>query len=355
MTTLPSTPLVAVALSGGVDSAVAAALLLEQGYPVVGVTMRLFQHEQHLHDAQRVAEHLGIPLHVYDFRSVFERRIIRYFCDEYAAGRTPNPCVFCNPELKFGLLFDQAHRVGAQKLATGHYVNVEYEPQAQRYILKTAATEVKDQSYFLYRLTQAQLARSLFPLAGLTKAEIRTRASDLGLHTVAAKAESQENCFVLDQSTQQFLAAHLPSEAHRPGPIVDRAGNVLGQHQGIYRYTIGQRRGLGIALGTPRYVLAIEPATNTIVIGEEADLLRQEFRVTQLNLIAGDRWSTPLEVAVKIRYRNSPTPARVLAGRHADELRVRLATPQRAITPGQSAVFYQGRTVLGGGVIQENA
>jgi tRNA-specific 2-thiouridylase len=345
--------IVAVAMSGGVDSSVTAALLVEQGYSVIGVTMQLFQHPQNITDAKIAADKLGIPHYVYDFRQEFQERIIRYFCDEYTAGKTPNPCVLCNPQIKFGLLFEKARESGAQLMATGHYVNVEYDKTTRRYLLRSATTEAKDQSYFLYRLTQEQLARTLFPLAGMMKEQIREKAKELGLDHVAAKEESQENCFVADQSYQQFLEDYLPPEAKTPGPIVDTEGNVLGQHQGIYLYTIGQRRGLGIALGTPRYVVAIDPQKNTIIIGENAELFTREFFVRDLNFIAIDRLTSAMDVEVKIRYRNPATPARILPGKHDDEVKVILETPQRAVTPGQSAVFYQGDIVVGGGVIQK--
>lgn len=352
MVSWQNTAIVAVAMSGGVDSSVTAALLLEQGYSVIGVSMQLFQDPQHITDAKIAADKLGIPHYVYDFRQAFQDRIIRYFCDEYTAGRTPNPCVLCNPQIKFGLLFENARESGAQLMATGHYVDVKYDGAARRYVLKAATTGAKDQSYFLYRLTQEQLTRTLFPLAGMTKARIRKKAKALGLDHVAAKEESQENCFVADQSYQRFLEDALPPEAKKPGPLVDIAGNVLGQHQGIYLYTIGQRRGLGIALGSPRYVVAIDPEKNTVVIGENADLFTQEFLVGDLNFMAIDQLTSSLDVAVKIRYRNPATPARIIPGKNADNVKVILETPQRAVTPGQSAVFYQGDLVVGGGIIQ---
>jgi tRNA-specific 2-thiouridylase len=314
--------------------------------------MQLFQHPQNIADAKIAADKLGIPHYVCDFRQEFQDQIIRYFCQEYTAGRTPNPCVFCNPQIKFGLLFEKVKEFGAHLMATGHYVKVDYDESTQRYLLRSATTSAKDQSYFLYRLTQEQLARSLFPLASMTKEMIRHKARALNLEHVAAKAESQENCFVGGQSYQQFLEEYLTPEMKKPGPIVDTTGKVLGQHQGIYLYTIGQRRGLGIALGTPKYVAAIQPEKNTIVIGEDADLFTQEFFVRDLNFIAIDRLTAPMQVEVKIRYRNPATPARIIPGNHHDEVKVILKTPQRAVTPGQSAVFYQDDIVVGGGIIQ---
>lgn len=343
---------VAVAMSGGVDSSVAAALLLEQGYAVIGVTMRLFQDTHNIDDARKTADAVNIPHYVFDFREVFEARIIRYFREEYAAGRTPNPCVLCNPLIKFGLLFDKAHELGADLFATGHYVNVAQHETTGRYMLKAASAKGKDQSYFLYRLSQEQLGRTLFPLATHAKDEIRDRARRFHLDHVAEKAESQENCFVGEQSYQQYLEQSLDTEARKPGPIVDTQGSVLGEHQGIHRYTIGQRRGLGIALGKPCYVVDIHADANTIVVGENSDLMRDTCRVRDMNFSAIAPPADPLGCQVKIRYRHAATPAIITPGPNTDEFTVRFETPQRAITPGQSAVFYQDDLVLGGGTIQ---
>jgi tRNA-specific 2-thiouridylase len=356
---------VAVAMSGGVDSSVAAALLLEQGFDVFGVTMRLPQPEElqakapisnnaepsYIHDAQKAAEILGISHIVIDIRKEFHEQIIRYFCQEYARGRTPNPCVLCNPRIKFGRLFDYAHELGADRLATGHYVKLQYDRPSHRYLLKTADNLAKDQSYFLYRLSQTQLARTLFPLAGFTKDMIRQKAGELGLDHVAEKSESQENCFIADQSYQDFLQDYLPASAKSSGPIVDTEGHVLGEHQGIHRYTIGQRRGLGVALGSPRYVIAIHPETNTVVVGEDHELFTREFLVNDLRFIALEKLSGPLDCLVKIRYRHAATPATIYPGDESDTIKVVLQTPQRAVTPGQSAVFYDQDCVLGGGII----
>lgn len=344
-------PPVAVAMSGGVDSSVAAALLNEQGYAVIGVTMQLFQGAENLDDARRIADALDIPHRVFDFREAFEARIIRYFCDEYLLGRTPNPCVICNPLIKFGLLFEKAREHGAERFATGHYVDVARAGQHGRYTLKAASATGKDQSYFLYRLTQEQLARALFPLAAYTKVEIRALARRFGLD-VADKAESQENCFVGEQSYQRYLAEYLGPEAGTPGPIVDLQGRVVGEHQGIHRYTIGQRRGLGVALGSPRYVVAIRAKDNTVVIGENADLMQADCRVRDLRWLSSEPPAAPLDCRVKIRYRHAATPAAIMPGPEPGEIIVRFETPQRAVTPGQSAVFYDGGLVLGGGIIQ---
>lgn len=359
--------LIAVAMSGGVDSSVAAALLQEQGYSLLGVTMRLpeaYELKQsggidfsaaplpsYITDARFVAEKLGIPHVVVDVRQTFQEQIVEYFCAAYRVGRTPNPCVLCNPQIKFGILFEHAQRYGARFLATGHYVQKIYQPETRRYTLQASNNIAKDQSYFLYRLTQAQMAHALFPLANLSKAAIRQKARELDLHHIAEKAESQENCFLAGQHYQQFLENYLLSDVNPPGLIVDTSGHILGEHQGIHHYTIGQRRGLGIALGSPRYVVAIHPETHTVVIGENHELFSSKFLVTHLNFMAIERLIEPTNVQVKIRYRNAATPATILPGDGDDEALVVLERAQRAVTPGQSAVFYDGDLVIGGGVI----
>lgn len=360
----PTESIIAVAMSGGVDSSVAAALLVEQGHSVIGVTMRLPQPDElrkkgtvehaepsYITDAKKTANILGIRHVVVDLRDEFQERIINDFCEEYNAGRTPNPCVFCNPQIKFGRLFESASTLGATELATGHYVKREHNQRTGRYLLKTAANTAKDQSYFLYRLTQEQLARSRFPLASFTKDLIRQKARSIGLNYVAEKAESQEICFIKDQKYQQFLQEYLPATSNKPGAIVDTSGNVLGQHQGIHHYTIGQRRGLGIALGSPRYVVAIHPDTNTVVIGENHELFTQKFCVHNLNFVAIEKLTVQTECLVKIRYRNTAKPATIKPGNHTDKVIVNFQTAQRAVTPGQSAVFYDEDIVLGGGII----
>ena len=359
-------PIIAVAMSGGVDSSVAAALLLEQGHSIFGVTMRLPQARElldgaqhapeseepaYLRDAQRAADILGIRLLVVDVRQAFRERIIQYFCEEYVAGRTPNPCVVCNPLIKFGLLFDHSAAAGAERLATGHYVKAEYQAASGRYLLRAASDAAKDQSYFLYRLSQAQLARAIFPLGGMTKADIRERAKYFGLTHVAEKAESQENCFVANQSYQAFLQQFLSSRP-KAGKILDTQGHEVGTHQGIHLFTIGQRKGLGVAFGSPRYVVEIRPDANAVVIGENHDLFASRFAVKQVNLIAVERLREPLRCRVKIRYRHAAAPATVLPTAQPDEVLVALDEAQRAVTPGQSAVFYNEDVLIGGGVIE---
>lgn len=359
--------LIAVAMSGGVDSSVAAALLQEQGYPLLGVTMRLPEANElkqssetgfsetpapsYISDARLAADKLGIKHLVVDVRQAFRDQIVEYFCAEYRAGRTPNPCVFCNPQIKFGILFEHAQRYGGLLLATGHYVQKIYQQETQRYALQASNNTAKDQSYFLYRLTQAQLAHALFPLASLSKEAIRQKARELGLHHIAEKAESQENCFLAGQRYQQFLEDYLPPDVNFPGIIVNTRGQILGEHQGIHHYTIGQRRGLGVALGSPRYVVKIDPETHTVVIGENHELFSSKFLASNLSFMAIERVTEPIHVQVKIRYRNTATPATIVPGDRGDEVLVVLEQPQRAVTPGQSAVFYDGDLVIGGGVI----
>lgn len=360
--------LIAVAMSGGVDSSVAAVLLQEQGYPLIGITMRLPEpHELHhsttaadrtssfpsyIEDARLVAEKLRIKHFVVDVRKTFKEQVVDYFCTEYHHGRTPNPCVICNPQIKFGTLLEYAQSCGADLLATGHYVQILYKQQTRRYVLQASDNTAKDQSYFLYRLTQEQLAHAIFPLASLTKEAIRQKARELDLHRIAEKAESQENCFLAGQRYQEFLEDYLPSGINSPGPIVDTDGQIVGEHQGIHHYTIGQRRGLGVALGSPRYVVAIRPETHTVVIGENHELFSSKFLVTNLNFMTIERVTEPISVHVKIRYRHTAAPATIFPTDAQDEVLVVLEHPQRAVTPGQSAVFYDDDLVLGGGIIQ---
>ncbi|MFC2170205.1 tRNA 2-thiouridine(34) synthase MnmA [Acidobacteriota bacterium] len=354
---------VAVAMSGGVDSSVAAALLKEQEYDVIGLTMNLYplpkEHcrEKNLksccgwgsiEDAHRVALTLGIPHFVVNLKELFEKRVILDFCEEYRRGKTPNPCIRCNQYIKFEELLKRAKRLGADYLATGHYARVMYEPGLGRYVLKKGKDKQKDQSYFLYTLTQDQMARTLMPIGFFTKNEVRKKAKEFGL-PVAQKPESQEICFVPDNNYAGFLKNKIP-EAFLPGDIVDLKDQVLGQHQGILFYTIGQRQGLRIAAPHPLYVLEINAEKNTIVAGTNRQLYKKKLLVSQINMIAKERISLPLAVRTKIRYKHKEAKA-LLTPLDSKQVQVEFEEAQRAITPGQAAVFYKGNTVVGGGTI----
>ena len=351
-----------VGMSGGVDSSVAAALLVEQGVDVVGVTLRVWPWREAADDARRfgsccspetvgdaraVARTLGIPYYLLNAEEEFGRAVIDRFVAEYRAGRTPVPCVACNRDLKFGSLLHRAHAWDAAAVATGHYARVIQDGASGRWLLLRGADPVKDQSDFLWPLTQAQLAAARFPVGDLTKAEVRAHARRLGLVT-AAKPESQEICFIPDDDYRRFLRERDP-QIFRPGPIVDIAGQVVGEHRGLAAYTVGQRRGLGLA-GSARYVVDLDDATNTITVGAAGDLDRDRLVATDVNFIACDPPREPIDVEAKIRHTHQPAKAtvRVLDDGRAE---VRFGEPQRAITPGQSVVWYQGDVVVGGGVI----
>ncbi len=350
---------VAVALSGGVDSAVAAALLVEQGYEVVGLMMRLWSEGASdrsplnrccslaaVDDARAVARHLGIPFYLLNYELPFAEWVVGPFVVDYARGLTPNPCLACNRRLKFGLLLERAVALDAAYLATGHYARV--RRVGERWQLWRGRDGDKDQSYALYMLTQAELAHVLWPVGELVKEQVRAVAADLAL-PVAAKPESQEICFIADADYRRFLQSRIP-EAFRPGPIVDRAGRVVGQHHGLPCYTVGQRKGLGIAAPEPLYVLEVDTDRNALVVGTAAELGRPSLVAQAVNWIAGTAPPGPLEATVRIRLHGREAPATVtpLAGGRA---RVDFAAPQRGITPGQAAVFYDGDVLLGGGTI----
>jgi tRNA-specific 2-thiouridylase len=350
-------------MSGGVDSSVAAALLREAGREVIGLTMNLFGLPRAVcaseelrsccgasarRDAGAVAAALGIPFYTADFRRTFEKAVIEDFVAEYARGRTPNPCLRCNRFVKFGPLLRRAGRLGATAVATGHYARVERDAGSGRWLLRKGLDPDKDQSYFLFPLTQAVLARTLFPVGSLRKPEVRALAEKWGL-PVAHKPESQEICFVPDDDYAGFLRARAP-EAFRPGAIFDLAGRPLGRHAGIAHYTIGQRKGLGIAAPRPLYVVGIDAAANRITAGPNEALFRRSLIVEDLHWVGIAGLAAPRPASVKIRYRHAEAKA-VLHPEDGGRIAVEFERPQRAVTPGQAAVFYEGDVVLGGGTI----
>ncbi len=346
---------VVVAMSGGVDSSMAAALLKEEGYEVIGVMMRLWAPEgvtnrccspEAAEDARHVCQILGIPFYLLNFEEKFKRYVVDYFEREYAQGRTPNPCLECNRHLKFGLLLRKALALGAVYLATGHYARIEHNG---RYQLLKGVDRAKDQSYALYMLGQEELARLLFPLGGYTKEEVRSLARKTGL-PVAKKAESQELCFVPKAGYGRFLQDYSGLKP-QPGPIVDLAGNTLGEHRGLAYYTIGQRRGLGIAAPQPLYVLRIDVERNALVVGRAFDLRCGGLLTRATTYVTGETPPGPMEVTAKIRYKAKEAKALLdpLEGRRA---KLSFLDPQRGVAPGQGVVFYQGEVVIGGGIIE---
>jgi tRNA-specific 2-thiouridylase len=357
---------VVVAMSGGVDSAVAAALLRDAGHEVVGITMRLWPRSMAgasaqrydrccspsaVDDARQVAAHLGIPHYLFDFEREFEARVIAPFADAYARGRTPNPCVACNQELKFGALLQRALALEADRVATGHYARVGRDPATGRATLRRGADRQKDQSYFLAGLTSAQLARALMPLGELSKAETRRLAAAYGLR-VADKPESQEICFV-PGDYRALLMGRIP-DAFRPGAIRDLSGTVVGEHRGLPLYTVGQRRGLGLGGPRPRYAVRLDAARNELVVGEERDLHISDFVAAGMNFLAWDGRGGERRVLASVRYRQGPVPGRIRALPGGRAL-VRLDRPVRAVTPGQAVVLYDAEDaelVVGGGTIE---
>ncbi len=363
---------IAVAMSGGVDSSTVAAMLRAEGHNVVGLTMQLWNQRRlagregmpesvqgrccsldDVYDARRVAETIGIPYYVVNHEDRFERDVVRPFINEYLSGRTPIPCSLCNNHLKFDQLLTVAQQIGADAVATGHYARVEFDNDRHRWLLKRPTDRSKDQTYFLFGLTQEQLSRTLFPLGGMTKPEVRELARKHGL-ALAEKPDSQEICFVPGGDYKKFLDAYLAEQGDTlpdtAGELVTTDGRVIGEHNGIHNFTVGQRKGLGVATGSPLYVLQIKGDSRQVVVGEQESLYSRTLLARRANLISVDDLREPMRVSVKIRHRHEPAAASIeKTGTH--EMLVTFDEPQRAITPGQAAVFYDGDVVVGGGWI----
>ena len=346
---------VAVAMSGGVDSSVAAVLLIEAGYEVIGVTMQIWPSAQPafggccgleaVEDAKRVAYKLGFPHYVMNLRDIFARRVIADFCREYSLGRTPNPCIRCNQYIKFDALLERIKELDADFIATGHYARIDHSPNGYR--LLKAVDQTKDQSYFLYTLGQKELQHLLLPLGNLRKVEVRELAAKLSL-PVSAKRDSQDVCFIPDNDYRSFLASRIPLES---GDIVDTEGKVLGKHQGLAQYTVGQRQGLGLALNTRLYVTKLDATNNRLVVSTKDQLLSDALIASKLSWVSGKAPDEPISITAKVRYKSPEATARLRLNNGVAE--VQFYQPQWAITPGQSVVFYQGDAVLGGGIIQD--
>ena len=376
---------IAVAMSGGVDSSAVAAMLHAEGRNVIGLTMQLWNqrrlagHEgmpesvqgrccsiDDVYDARRVAETLGIPYYVVNHEERFERDVVRPFVEEYLAGRTPIPCSLCNNHLKFDQLLVVARQIGADQIATGHYAKVVFDERLNRWLLKRPADKSKDQTYFLFGLTQEQLSRTLFPLGGMTKPEVRELARKHNL-VIAEKPDSQEICFVPGGDYKRFLEAYLTEQGEKPariagekiagemvgGEMVTTDGKVIGEHAGVHNFTVGQRKGLGVATGSPLYVIQIRNDTRQVVVGKDEELYSRTLRARRVNLISTAELREPMRVAVKIRHKHQPAPA-IIESAGPDEVRVTFDEPQRALTPGQAAVFYDGDIVVGGGWIENS-
>lgn len=356
---------VIIAMSGGVDSSVAACLLQEAGLEVIGVTMQIWEKDlpygeeaeggccslSAVEDARRVANRLGIPFYVLNFREIFTEEVVEYFADSYLQGFTPNPCIICNNKVKFQALLGKARLLGADYIATGHYVRRDYDPYSGRFVLYKGRDHKKDQSYVLFGLTQGQLAHTLFPVGDYTKEEVRKLAREKGVPT-AEKAESQEICFIPDNDYGRFLRELRP-ESVQPGDIVDTEGKVLGKHNGVAFYTIGQRKGLGISAPHPYYVVDLRPEEQLVVVGKAGEVFRKEAVVKEVNWVSILPPQAPFEAKVKIRYTAASVPA--LIEPDGDQTIIKFKEPQRAVTPGQAAVFYRGDLLLGGGFITKSS
>ena len=337
---------VAVAMSGGVDSLVAVALLKQAGYEVCGIYIQLWSDPNlasSTSDLEHTCQVLNVPLHKLDLEREFHRLVIDYFCQEYSLGRTPNPCIVCNQHIKFGLLLDKALEMGVEYLATGHYARMEHLPNGYR--LLKATDRSKDQSYFLYTLGQRQLQHLLLPLGRFSKEKVRRLAAELGL-PISSRRDSQDVCFIPDNDYRSFIAEHISLKA---GDIVDITGKVLGKHSGLARYTVGQRQGLGLASNEQLYVLKLDVANNRLVVGSKDQLLHNALIATKLSWVSGEAPMEPINITAKVRYKAPEARAELHPNDNTAE--VHFAEPQQAIAPGQSVVFYQGDIVLGGGVI----
>lgn len=351
---------VVVAMSGGVDSSVAAALMAEAGHDVVGLSMQLYDQREgasgygsccsldDLHDAGRVARRLNVPHYIVNFEREFQERVVSNFVDEYVAGRTPIPCSHCNSDLKFATLLDRSRAFGAEAVATGHYARIGIDPDTGRQVLRRGRDAAKDQSYFLFSLTQEQLSRARFPVGNLSKDLVREVARGLGL-PVADKPDSQEICFVPDGDYAAFIERKT-GDRDSGGAIVNQSGDVLGRHAGVHRFTVGQRKGLGIAAAEPLYVVQLRPSDKTVVVGPRPELERTTLTASKVNWIAGAAPDGPVRVTAQIRHRHQPAPAVVRS--HGDgRVTVQFDAPVIAITPGQAVVFYAEDAVVGGGWI----